>query len=592
MANTNTKEKFGWLDLIRGYFFLLGDKKKIYLFWNICLILLLSYSVVPPLLLGKIVDFFGTYKTGDSLNPFYLLIVVLGVSFAIVSFFRLTLKNTLSNLRIGIAYVLKLSGFENLLDFSIEWHDQQMVGEKSQRISYGISALNDLSQMMENIVFEGIAGFIGIIVVFLFLKPYFILFFLLYLLMFFTNLVYFNTRIQKKIREQSIAQEKSSGAFIEGLNNLLTIKTMGANKHFSSHIARKEEHIRNSGIQVEKLIFTLWKNFQILNGLSYTFFLFLIGQAIVSGDISAGTLVIFYGYLQTMIGTTARLNDLYDRASRDKSAISRMLPIYQTSSKVKSGNLKFPKHWQEITIQKGNFTYRSAKDSSVEKALVGIDLVIPRFAKIGLVGRSGSGKSTIVKLLMGLYAFKSGEYRIGEHNFYDLQEQDVKKEMTLILQDSEMFNLSLMENITLLRPLNPELLELAVEIAQLGPVIEKLPEGLGTLIGEKGYHLSGGERQRVGIARAIYKNSQILIFDESTSSLDSKTETAVLKGLETRLEKKTVIFIAHKVSALKNVDRIIVMDNGKIVEEGTYQKLSHNPSSHFHKIYSTQLKQK
>lgn len=584
------EEKFGWLDLIRGYLFLLGKKKKIYLFWNFCLFLLLFYSVVPPLLLGKIVDFFSVYKSGESLNLFYIYIIILGVSFSIVSYFRLTLKNTLSNLRTEIGYVLKLSGFEKLLDFSIEWHDQQMVGEKSQRIANGITALNDLSAMLENIIFEAIAGFIGIIVVFLFLEPYFVLFFLLYMLVFFINVGYFNVRIQKKIREQNIAQEKSSGAFVEGLNNLLTIKTMGANKHFASHIARKEDVIRKTNLQIEKLIFTVWKIFQVLNGLSYTFFLFLIGQSIATGSISAGTLVIFYGYLETLIHLSARLMDIFDRASRNRAAIARTLPIYQTSSVVKSGHCKFPKNWDSISLINGHFNYKSGVDLSVEKALVNINLEIPKYAKIGLVGPSGSGKSTLVKLMMGLYAFKSGVYKIDDQDFYSLKEGEIKKNMTLILQDSEMFNLSLLENITLLKKLDPELLTLAVDIAQLSPVIANLPEGLNTLIGEKGYHLSGGERQRVGIARAIYRNSQILIFDESTSSLDGKTESAVMKGLEMKLDKKTVIFIAHKVASLKGVDRIIVMNKGAIVEEGSFTSLSGDHSSSFYKIYSAQLK--
>ena len=214
---------------------------------------------------------------------------------------------------------------------------------------------------------------------------------------------------------------------------------------------------------------------------------------------------------------------------------------------------------------------------------------IPKYAKIGLVGQSGSGKSTLAKLIMGMYAFGSGIYTIGSEDFYKLREDDVKNEITLILQDSEMFNLSLLENITLFRELDTKRLSLAIEVAQLEDVINKLPEKLETLIGEKGYHLSGGERQRIGIARAIYKNSQILIFDESTSSLDSKTESAVLNGLTTKLEKNTVIFIAHKVASLKKVDKLIVMDKGHVVEEGTYKKLSADTNSEFFKIYSAQL---
>ena len=132
-----------------------------------------------------------------------------------------------------------------------------------------------------------------------------------------------------------------------------------------------------------------------------------------------------------------------------------------------------------------------------------------------------------------------------------------------------------------MRPFDTDLFEKAISIAQLKPVIEKLPDGIETLIGEKGYRLSGGERQRIGIARAIYKDPQILILDEATSSLDSNTEALIQKAFEEILKKKTVISIAHRVSTLKNVDRIFVFDNGQIVETGLFQELSQDKGSKF-----------
>ena len=123
-------------------------------------------------------------------------------------------------------------------------------------------------------------------------------------------------------------------------------------------------------------------------------------------------------------------------------------------------------------------------------------------------------------------------------------------------------------------------------------VVARLPQGLDTLVGEKGYHLSGGERQRLGIARAICKNASILIFDEATSSLDSKTEYHIQEALDKELKEKTIITIAHRVSTLKNTDRIFVFDNGEIVEVGTYDELSANKKSKFYELYSTQEKSK
>ncbi len=216
---------------------------------------------------------------------------------------------------------------------------------------------------------------------------------------------------------------------------------------------------------------------------------------------------------------------------------------------------------------------------------------IPRYAKIGVVGKTGSGKSTLAKLLAGLYPLTSGKYMIDETSFYDLSHEEQTRHITLVLQETEIFNMSIRDNITLLREMDPKLLEKALTIAQLDDVIAKLPEGLDTLVGEKGYHLSGGECQRVGIARAICKDAPIMIFDEATSSLDSKTESLIQEALETQLTEKTLVIIAHRVSTLQKTERIYVFDAGEIVEQGTFVELSENRTSKFFELYNIQKKE-
>jgi ABC-type multidrug transport system fused ATPase/permease subunit len=218
------------------------------------------------------------------------------------------------------------------------------------------------------------------------------------------------------------------------------------------------------------------------------------------------------------------------------------------------------------------------------------NFTINKFEKIGIVGHSGSGKSTLAKILLGLYELEDGKFKIDDVNFYDIKHSEITHNIAIVLQDSEMFNLSLKENITLLKE-NDELLRLAIKVAQLEELITKLPEGMHTLIGEKGYRLSGGERQRIGIARAIFKNPQLLVLDEATSSLDSKTEELIQEGLEKELQKKTMIIIAHRLSTLKHVDRIYVFDNGRIAEEGKYDELITDPSSKFYQLHHFQSKQ-
>ena len=583
-------KQFRWRDLIKSMWFLLAGKRKTYLFWETILYLIHFYVVIPPLLVGKIVDFFISYQKGASLAPFYFYTLTLGISFALVSFLRLHLKNILGNLRSDVSYSIKVKGFERLLDFSLRWHDSEITGNKVQRIQNGLRSFNDVAYMVDNEIVRAFTTFVGTIFVFIFLKPQYIIFFIIYIVGFFVILRYFYERIQRENDEYYISMEKAGGSYVEGLSNILTIKTLGVSESFKSHIARKEESTKQFEYKIRWLYNNLWKSYQAFNGLCYGTFLILVGHGVIAQTISTGSIVIFYGYLQSLTGSTNEIIQMYENMISAKSGISRLMPIFWTKLQIREGVLAFPKDWEKISIQKGNFKYITKEDklNKDENDLVDIDFSIQKYQKIGIVGKTGSGKSTLAKLLIGLYEFDSGEYKIGNTNFYEIRREGILNEMVLVLQDSEMFNLSLKDNITLMREVDLQLLEQAVKISQLNDVIAKLPEGLETLIGEKGYHLSGGERQRVGIARAIYKNPQIIILDEATSSLDSKTERQLQEALDNHLKQKTLIIIAHRISTLKNADIIFVFAKGRIVEKGTFQKLSSNPASHFSKIYTSQ----
>ena len=317
-----------------------------------------------------------------------------------------------------------------------------------------------------------------------------------------------------------------------------------------------------------------------------------MGRDVLLGHISPGFFVIFYGYLQNLMNNAGDMIETYDIILNTKAAIGRMMDILHAKTGGRVGMKTLESDWKAITLRDANFTYINKADNVKKEeklpALQNISIVIPKGSKIGVVGRTGSGKSTLAKIMAGLYPLTSGEYKIGKTSFYDLTHEEQTKQMTLVLQDTEIFNFSLGDNITLMRDIDPKLLLEALSIAQLDDVVAKLPEGLETTVGEKGYHLSGGERQRVGIARAICKNSPIMIFDEATSSLDSKTELLIQEALETKLQEKTLIIIAHRVSTLQKTDIIYVFDEGQIVESGTFAELSSNEKSKFFELYRAQ----
>ncbi len=584
-------QKFSWWDLAGSIVYLIGDKKKKYLTLLAFLFIVNFYSIIPPFILGKIVDFFTNFKSGDSLGTFYFYAIFLGGSFSLVSFIRLNLKKTLGNINSDINYLTRVKGFERLVNLSLIETRNETAGEKATKIQNGTRAFGTLAHITNNEVFQSITSVIGIFIIFLFLKANYIIFIIIYILGFFAIVKYFYSKIQRLNYEYNISMEKSGGSYVEGLSNILTIKSLGAKKSFRSHIALKESVRKAYEYKIRKYGNGQWQVFQVFNGICTATFLYLIGTDIVTGAITLGSIVIFYGYLQRLTGSAGDMLSTYEELIEAKTGIARMMPIFLSDHKTDKGNKSFPQTWKEIRITNAGFDYKKEDKLKGKTGVKNINLAIRNGEKIGIVGKSGSGKSTLAKLLIGLYQFDSGTYKIDNISFYNIRETSTLKHEALVLQETEMFNLSIKDNVTLLKRIRPDLFEKAVHISQLRTVINDLPQNMDTLIGEKGYHLSGGERQRVGIARAIYKDPQILIFDEATSSLDSKTERLIYSGLENELKNKTTIIIAHRVTTLENVDKIYVMEQGKIVEEGKYQDLVTDPRSNFYRIYISQRKE-
>lgn len=592
MIESEQKPNLSWRDLIKSFLYILGSKRKPYLIFLSFLFIIQFYAIVPPLILGKVVDFFTIYKTGQSLNVFYFYSAFLGITFALVSYIRLTIKKRLGNLLSDITFNTRVRGFEKLINLSFLDTRKETAGEKSQKIQNGVQAFRNLMHQLNNEIFESITSVIGIFTIFLFLKISYVIYMVIYITGFFLIIKFFYARIQKLNYEFNKAIEKSSGTYVEGLSNILTIKSLGAKKSFSTRVALKEDIRKKFEYQIRRFGVGQWITFQIFSGISLGVFMLMVGLDVVSQAITVGSVVMFYGYVERLRSNSGQILSIYEDIIGSKTAIARMMPIFWSEVRTHNGTKRFPKDWNKIEIKNGVFDYKQDKKDKDMIGVSNINVSIYRGEKIGIVGKSGCGKSTLAKILLGLIELNSGKYEIDEKNFYDIKEESTLNNIALVLQETEMFNLSLKENVTMVKKVDPEMYEKAIQLSQLSEVIEKLPQGEDTLIGEKGYHLSGGERQRVGIARAICKNSQVIIFDEATSSLDSNTEKLIQYALENNLSKKTVVTIAHRVSTLKNVDKIYVMDGGKIVEQGRYQTLLKDRRSIFSQIYNLQQRRK
>ncbi|MEM9737534.1 MAG: ABC transporter ATP-binding protein [Bacteroidota bacterium] len=245
-----------------------------------------------------------------------------------------------------------------------------------------------------------------------------------------------------------------------------------------------------------------------------------------------------------------------------------------------------------LQIKKGNIVFKNVTfeyPQSEQPVLENLALTIPAGQKLGIVGYSGGGKTTLIRLLLLLYKLQKGEILVDDQSISEVTEHSLREAIGIVPQESLLFNRSLRDNIVYGKPdaTDEEIID-AAKKAYIHDFIQELPEGYSTLVGDRGARISGGQKQRVAMARTILKNPPILVFDEATSQLDTVTEEYIQQSMYQLMKGKTTIVIAHRLATLDKMDRIIVVENGKIVEDGTHQQLLAKKGS-YHTLWNTQV---
>jgi ABC-type multidrug transport system fused ATPase/permease subunit len=278
-----------------------------------------------------------------------------------------------------------------------------------------------------------------------------------------------------------------------------------------------------------------------------------------------------YGKIQSSLGASERILEILDEESE---------PIHRA----KAAGVAPVQLRGDIEYEHVEFRYPTRPDLTVLKD---ISFSIEAGEKVALVGPSGAGKSTIVQLLMHFYDLSGGRISIDGHNLNDIDLTDLRRNIGIVPQETLLFGGTIRENILYGRPEAPEADVVdAARRANAWQFIQSFPEGLDTVVGERGIKLSGGQRQRIAIARAILKNPAILLLDEATSALDSESEKLVQQAMDELMQNRTSIIIAHRLSTIRKVDKILVIDGGRIVEQGSHEELSENENG----LYANLLK--
>jgi ATP-binding cassette subfamily B protein/subfamily B ATP-binding cassette protein MsbA len=316
--------------------------------------------------------------------------------------------------------------------------------------------------------------------------------------------------------------------------------------------------------------------------------IFFGGQMALRGTLSIADLVAFFLYLEMFYQPIRALGMSWEQVQEAMAGFDRVEELLDETSEVKesSNPIPLPERIRgHLTLESVSFSYNDN-----ELVLKDINLDIPASHVIALVGPTGVGKSTLVSLIPRFYDVNTGSIKLDGINIRDIEVEKLRQNISIVLQDVFLFHGTVRDNILFGNPKASEMdiLE-AARISNAYEFIKELPEGFNTLIGERGVKLSGGQRQRISIARAVLKNTPILILDEATSSVDTETELLIQQALERLMEGRTTIIIAHRLSTIRNADKIVVLKGDSIVEQGTHQELINNDAL-YKRLYTVQEK--
>lgn len=387
--------------------------------------------------------------------------------------------------------------------------------------------------------------------------------------------------------EEAAAESKQTGQLADSITNIISVKSYAGEAHERKRYAEFSRKTMHAGMGLMRATITRDIMFNCIQlGITALILIFLIAGQTWLG-ISIATLVLIVNYAQSIQGELWSINSILKNFNRVFGDAYDMTLILDTVDDVVDAKDAVPLEMKTAGVDFNgiSFKHKDAKEAIFEN----FNLNVQPGERIGLVGVSGSGKTTLTKLLLRFADVDKGAILVSGQDIKNVTQQSLRENVAYVPQETSLFHRSIAENIAYGKP-DATLKEIvwAAKQANADEFIKDLPQGYDTLVGERGIKLSGGQRQRIAIARAILKNAPISVLDEATSALDSESEVLIQDALEKLMRGRTSIVIAHRLSTVAGLDRIVVLENGKIVEQGSHEELLHKDSGVYKHLWDRQ----
>ena len=470
------------------------------------------------------------------------------------------------------------------LDFFSKWHTGEVISRAGSDIQIVQGAvISSVTEVLPNLI-----TLVGVLGYMLYLNWRLTLITLLLI----PILSFVISRFGLEMREVSRQAQKKAADVTsivqEKLTGVRVVKSFAMERSELEKFRQEAEQSFWLTLKQSQLNVTQAPLLAFLNILAVVAVIWYGGFEVVAGWLSPSNLIAFFAGIALIADPISRLGTISTLVQNALASAERIFEIIDIRPTVleKSNARELPRIEGKIEFQKVTFSYEAGQ----EKVLDQVNLLIKPGEVAALVGKSGAGKSTLVNLIPRFYDPQEGKILIDGYDLTDLKLESLRSQLGIVPQETILFSGTIRENIAYANPDAPfeEIIRVA-KMANAHDFVSELPEGYDTLVGERGVRLSGGERQRLAIARALLRNPKILIFDEATSSLDTESEKLVQEAMKRLLSGRTTLIIAHRLSTVQHADKIVVLDRGKIIEEGTHQELFARGGL-YKKLYEAQFK--
>ncbi|MBN8869684.1 MAG: ABC transporter ATP-binding protein [Solirubrobacterales bacterium] len=526
-------------------------------------------ALAPPYLAGRAIDTGIQAADISALNLTIAIFVIAVIVNAVTSWLQTWLVGWVG---IRVLQDLREQVFKHIQRMSIGFFNRNRPGALISRMTNDIEALNQL--ISEGIVtlFANLLTLVGVVAIMLLLdwRLALVTFAVLPLLLI-TSLV-FRKYSAGAFRETRERIAHVTAHLQETLSGVRVVRAFGQEDRHISRMTELNEANRQANMKTVYLNASYFPATELLTAVGTAAILLFGGWQAIEGNIMIGVVVSFVGYLQLFFDPIQQLAQLYATYQQGMAALDKIFTLLDTEAEIVDSPqaIKPPRLEGRITFEDVSFSY----EDNGSWATRDIDLEIAPGETVALVGSTGAGKSTLAKLITRFHDPQQGRILIDGRPLSDYKQRALRRQMGIVPQEGFLFSGSIAENIAFGRP-DASIEEIAAAADAVGatPFIERLSDGLETEVGERGVQLSSGQRQLVAFARVILAEPRILILDEATSAVDTRTEKVIERALDEVLEGRTAVVIAHRLSTIRRADRIIVLEHGQIAESGSHEEL-------------------